>query len=102
MRINDHQVIQLIDVAPGQDRLVFVDDPSGEEVVVEEADWPAMRQAISYLTGGPTPLRDSYEAAARKRAPRAYTRGEIVNGTGFKPGTMFIQYEAVPEPREGN
>lgn len=56
MRINDHQVIQLIDAQDrADDRLVFVDDHTGTELTIGKADWPLMFRALEYLTAVPGP-----------------------------------------------
>ena len=59
MRINDHIVVQLIDAADSaDDRLVFMDDSTGEEIVIARCDWPRLEHALTYLihlTGEPGP-----------------------------------------------
>ena len=56
MRINDHIVVQLIDAAdPADDRLVFMDDSTGEEIVIARCDWERLAYTLTYLTSEPGP-----------------------------------------------
>lgn len=52
MRIGPQTVVQLVDGAThDQDRLVFIDDATGNEIVVKQESWPLLQYALTYLTG---------------------------------------------------
>lgn len=52
MRISPNTVVQLVDGENrAEDRLVFINDETGEELTVPHEAWPLLQYAITYLTG---------------------------------------------------
>lgn len=52
MRISPNTVVQLVDGENrAEDRLVFINDETGEELTIPHEAWPLLQYAITYLTG---------------------------------------------------
>ena len=51
MRINDHQLVQLIEHEdPLEHALVFIEQDSGKEIVIPRCDWDRLSACLAYLT----------------------------------------------------
>ncbi|WNM68806.1 hypothetical protein SEA_SOOS_76 [Gordonia phage Soos] len=77
MRIGPTTTIQLIDGATrDENRLVIMDDTTGNEVVVQAASWPLLAYAVTYLTG------DQHGVALGLHQHQFQTETLGVDGTG--------------------